>query len=97
MRELRPRAVRPICRFEGVAGEFTQHDFGEVRLHWNGNGQLVRLQFFCSRLKFSRFALVGLVDNQRTETLVRSMADHFEQMGGIPLLTVFDRPSTAAL
>ena len=97
VRELRPRAVRPICRFEGVAGEFTQHDFGQVRLRWRGNGQLAQVQFFCSRLKFSRFALVGLVDNQRTETLVRSMADHFEQMGGIPLLAVFDRPSTAAL
>ena len=29
-RQLRPRAVRPICRFEGVAGGFSQHDFGEV-------------------------------------------------------------------
>lgn len=28
---LRPQAVRPIRRFEGVAGELGQHDFGEVR------------------------------------------------------------------
>ena len=97
VRELRPRAVRPICRFEGVAGEFTQHDFGEVRVRWRGNGQLERVQFFCSRLKFSRYALVAVVDNQRTETLVRSMAEHFQRMGGIPLLAVFDRPTTAAL
>ena len=97
VRQLRPRAVRPICRFEGVAGEFTQHDFGEVRVRWRGTGQLERVQFFCSRLKFSRYALLVLVDNQRTETLVRSMAEHFEQLGGIPLLAVFDRPSTAAL
>ena len=90
VRELRPRAVRPICRFEGVAGEFTQHDFGEVRVRWRGNGQLERVQFFCSRLKYSRFALVVVVDNQRTETLVRSLAEHFERMGGIPLLAVFD-------
>src|SRR6516165_7110447 len=27
---LRPKTVRPIVRFEGLAGEFSQHDFGEV-------------------------------------------------------------------
>lgn len=27
---LRPQAARPIRRFEGVAGELGQHDFGEV-------------------------------------------------------------------
>jgi len=97
VRELRPLAVRPICRFEGVAGEFTQHDFGQVRVRWSGNGRSEQVQFFCSRLKFSRYALLALVDNQRTETLVRSMAEHFERMGGIPLLAVFDRPTTAAL
>lgn len=97
VRELRPRAVRPIRRFEGFAGEFTQHDFGAVRVRWTGSGQFERVQFFGSRLKFSRYGLVALVANQRTETLVRSMADHFEQMGGIPLLAVFDRPTTAAL
>ena len=37
------------------------------------------VQFFSSRLNSSRYSLVGLVDNQRTETLVRSMAGHSEQ------------------
>ena len=97
VRELRPLAVRPICRFEGVAGEFSQHDFGQVRVRWTSTGLLEQVQFFCSRLKFSRHSQLSLVDNQRTETLVRSMAEHFERMGGIPLLAVFDRPTTAAL
>ena len=30
VRELRPERPQPIVRFEGVAGEFAQHDFGEV-------------------------------------------------------------------
>ena len=97
VRELRPRSVRPVARFEGVAGEFTQHDFGQVRLRWDGTGPAERVQFFCSRLKFSRYALVKLVADQRTETLVRAMAEHFEHLGGIPLLAVFDLASTAAL
>ena len=89
--------VRRLARFEGVAGEFTQHNFGEVCLRWGGTGPDERVQFFYSRLKFSRYALIKLVADQRTETLVRSMAEHFEQIGGIPLLAVFARASTAAL
>src|SRR6266581_4281180 len=27
---LRPKTVRPLVRFEGLAGEFSQHDFGHV-------------------------------------------------------------------
>lgn len=37
VRELRRRAVRPICRFEDVAGEFSQHDFGQARARWTGS------------------------------------------------------------
>ena len=36
VRQLRQQAVRPICRFEGLAGEFSQHDFGEVWIEWAG-------------------------------------------------------------
>ena len=30
VKELRPERVRPVFRFEGLAGEFSQHDFGHV-------------------------------------------------------------------
>lgn len=83
----------PIVRFEGLPGEFTQHDFGEVEVSFV-DGTHKRVQFFASRLKYSRFVAVSLVDNQRTETLVRSLVEHFGQFGGVPLLAVFDRPRT---
>lgn len=35
-RTLRVRPVRPIRRFEGLAGEFSPHDFGEVLVEWTG-------------------------------------------------------------
>ena len=35
--------------------------------------------------------------NERVETLVRTLVDHFAAFGGIPLLAVFDRPKTVAL
>jgi hypothetical protein len=78
-----------------LPGEFTQHDFGEVDVSF-ANGQTKRIHFFASRLKFSRWAEVSIVPDQKAETLVRAVVDHFALMGGIPLLAVFDRPRTIA-
>lgn len=94
---VRPReGASPLVRFEGLPGEFSQHDFGEVDVEF-GNGTARRVHFFASRLKYSRWAQVSLVDDERVEALVRSLVDHFAAMGGIPLLAVFDRPKTVAL
>jgi transposase len=92
---IRPKHIRLITRFEGLPGEFTQHDFGEVDVRFL-DGTTKRVHFFGSRLKYSRWVEVSLVPNQQVETLVRTMTDHFEAMGGIPLLAVFDRPTTIA-
>lgn len=94
---IRPRErAQPLVRFEGLPGEFSQHDFGEVDVAF-GNGTGRRVHFFASRLKYSRWAQVSLVDDERVEALVRSLVDHFAAFGGIPLLAVFDRPKTVAL
>ena len=93
---LRPKTVRPIVRFEGLAGEFSQHDFGEVDVRFL-DGTRKRVHFFASRMKYSRWAEVTIVGNEQAETLVRALVDHFASMGGIPLLAVFDRPTTVAL
>ena len=96
MQRLRPHETRPLDRFEGLAGEFSQHDFGEMRVEF-ADGRRERVQLFASRLKYSRFACVTPVPNQKTETLVRAAAQHFARFGGVPLLAVFDRPKTVAL
>jgi transposase len=96
VKELRPERPRPIVRFEGLPGEFSQHDFGEVDVKYL-DGRIERVHFFASRLKYSRWVQVSLVENQQVEALVRAMVDHFTAWGGIPLLAVFDRPKTVAL
>ncbi len=97
IKSLRPeRPKPPIVRFEGIAGEFTQHDFGQVDVKFL-DGTKRRIHFFASRLKYSRWVEVSLVDNERVEALSRTLVEHFERMGGIPLLAVFDRPKTVAL
>lgn len=96
VKELRPERPRPLVRFEGLPGEFTQHDFGQVEVRFL-DGTKRRVHFFASRLKYSRFVGVSLVVDERVESLVRAMVDHFAAMGGVPLLAVFDRPKTVAL
>jgi transposase len=93
---LRPKPARPLVRFEGLPGEFSQHDFGEVEVQFR-NGASRRIHFFASRLKYSRFVRVSLVKDETVESLVRTLAEHLASWGGRPLLCVFDRPKTIAL
>jgi len=39
---------------------------------------------------------VAVVEDQRVESLVRTLLDHFVAFGGVPLCAVFDRPKTVA-
>ena len=54
---LRPKPAKPLVRFEGLPGEFSQHDFGEVVVEFL-NGMCQRIHFFASRLKYSRWVRV---------------------------------------
>jgi transposase len=93
---LRIRTVTPLVRFEGLPGEFSQHDFGEVWVTYQ-DGTATKVHFFASRLKYSRWVEVSLVPDERVETLVRALVEHLAAFGGVPLVTVFDRPKTIAL
>jgi len=93
---LRPRSAKPLVRFAGLAGEFSQHDFGQVKVKFL-DGACRQIHFFASRLKYSRFMRVSLVKDETVESLVRTLAEHLASWGGRPLLCVFDRPKTVAL
>jgi transposase len=93
---LRPKSAKPLVRFEGLAGEFSQHDFGQSEVEFvDGSSQ--RIHFFASRLKYSRLMRVSLVPDEAVESLVRTLAEHLASWGGVPLQCVFDRPKTIAL
>ncbi len=93
---LRPKQVKPLVRFEGLPGEFSQHDFGQVDVEFM-DGSARRIRFFASRLKYSRLIRVSMVRDETVESLVRNLAQHLHSWGGTPLLCVFDRPKTVAL
>jgi transposase len=96
IRRLRPVPVAPLVRFEGVPGEFSQHDFGMVQVRFT-TGVVERVRFFASRLKWSRFVHVTVVPDEREEALVRGLLQAFEAFGGVPLVTVWDNPKTVVL
>jgi transposase len=96
VRELRPKPSTPLVRFEGVAGEFSQHDFGQVEVRYL-DGTHERIHFFASRLKYSRWIDARLVPDEGVESLVRSLLAGFASFGGVPLVAVFDNPKTVVL
>src|ERR1700693_2934665 len=93
---LRPKSAKPLVRFEGLPGEFSQHDFGQIEVEFV-DGSSRRIHFFASRLKYSRLVRVSLVRDEAVESLVRRLAEHLASWGGRTLLCVFDRPKTIAL
>lgn len=95
VKRLRPAKKQvPIVRFEGVPGEFSQHDFGQRRVRYQ-DGRIQVVRFFASRLKYSRYIDVQVVENEQQETVIRALLRAFEHFGGVPLMGVFDNMSSA--
>jgi hypothetical protein len=79
---VRPKEIKPLIRFEGLPGEFSQHDFGEVDVAFL-DGSTRRIHFFASRLKYSRLIRVSVVKDQTVESLVRNLAEHLAYDSGV--------------
>jgi transposase len=93
--DLRPSRQVPMLSFQPLPGEVTQHDFGQVAVRFS-DGANRRIHFFATRLTFSRWAVVSIIPDERVETLIRVLVEHFSRLGGIPLLAVFDRAKVVA-
>ncbi len=94
VRSIRPKkSDAPVVRFEGVAGEFSQHDFGSVAVSYADDTR-EKIHFFASRLKYSRWNHVLIVPNEKVEALIPALLASFESFGGLPLRAVFDNPRT---
>jgi hypothetical protein len=61
------------------------------------SGEEEKIHFFASRLKYSRFAHVEIVPDQKIESLVRGLVRSFGAFKGVPLVCVFDNPKTVVL
>jgi transposase len=95
IRPPRPAPV-PVVRFEGVAGEFAQHDFGQLAVTYT-DGSCEKLTFYAGRLKYSRALHVALVDGENTEAFLRGLEAFARALGGLPLINVIDNTKTAVI
>jgi transposase len=92
---LHEQAVAEVpIRFEGLAGEYLQVDWGEIR-HFPFTQQApVTRYFLACRLKYSRWTWVIFTDNMRQETLFRGLVACFNALGFVPWVLVFDNMKT---
>jgi transposase len=86
----------PIVRFEGVAGEFGQFDFGKLTVCYL-DGREEELTFFAGRLKFSRALHVLLVGGETTEAFLTGLEACGRAWGGLPQRLVPDNTKAAVL
>jgi hypothetical protein len=87
--------VAPLVRFEGGRGVQPARLRADRRaLHRRRAGADSLL---CQPAKWSRFAHVTLVPDEREEALIRALLAAFEAFGGVPLVTVWDNPKTVVL
>jgi transposase len=91
-----PKKRLPIVRFEGVAGEFAQHDFGTLTVAYT-DGSREKLTFYAGRLKYSRAMHVCLVPADSAEGLIRGLEGFAAVMGGLPLFNVVDNTKSAVI
>ncbi len=92
-----PRPIGPpLVRFEGVPGEFAQHDFGQLCVTYT-DGSAETLVFYAGRLKYSRMMHVCLIDHENAEGLIRGMEAFAQAVGGLPLINVVDNTKAAVI
>jgi hypothetical protein len=93
---VRPRRSRPLSQQDKVPGEISRHGFGQIDVRFR-DGEQRTINFFASRLEYSRWVAVSVVDDSSVESCVRALVHHFDAMGGVPLLAAFDRPKPAGV
>ena len=91
-----PAPPLPVVRFEGVAGEFAQHDFGSLRVTYT-DGRHEKLCFDAGRMKYSRALHVQLAAGETAECFLRGLEAFGKAMGGLPQRNVVDNMKAAVL
>ncbi|MCL4508572.1 MAG: IS21 family transposase [Chloroflexi bacterium] len=83
--------------FEGLAGEYLQVDWGEVR-HFPFTQQKPATRYFLAcRLKYSRWTFVRWTTRMDQETLIRLLVECFLTLGFVPWVLVFDNMKTVTI
>jgi transposase len=96
-RERALAAADAAVRFEGLAGEYLQVDWGEGRhFPFTQQAPATRCLLAC-RLKYSRWSWTRWTRRMDPETLIRGLVDCFLALGFVPWVLVFDNMKTVTL
>jgi transposase len=93
--KVRPEVTGAAPAVGEVAGDASQHGFGEVDVRFATGVE--RVFFFVSQLSYSRWSETTLVRDRGIESLLRALVQHFARIGGVPLVAVFDRHNASAI
>jgi transposase len=89
------RAQREVpIRFEGLAGEYLQVDWGEIRRFPFTQQPSATRYFLACRLKYSRWSWITWTGDMRQETLLRGLIACFLALSFVPWVLVFDNMKT---
>ena len=94
---LRPaaRGKRPVQRYETIAGEQLQFDWGEFT--YEENGTMHKLYGLVAILSYSRMRYVTFTKRADAPTLIRSLMAACEYFGGLPKSLLTDRMKSVLL
>lgn len=92
---IRPKRGRPLGTSDRIPGEIVRHGFGQVDVRVGDHTRAVG--FVLSRLEYSQWATVSVVPDLAMETGFRAMVQHYQRMGGLPFLAIFDRAKPFAI
>ncbi len=93
---LRSQLTRSIRRVGDLPGDLSYHGFGEMDVRFSGEAPRT-VTFFVSQLSYSRWSEATIVRDRGMESLLRALVDHFERIGGVPLVATFDRHNASAI
>jgi hypothetical protein len=78
-----------------LPGERSHHGIGEADVSL-ASGERLRARFFASRLAYSGWLAVSLIEDHGAEPVARALVDHFAAMGGVPFVARFEQPKPVA-
>lgn len=88
MARLRHRPPEVFVPLQFSPGESAEADFGEAEIVLNGTR--VKIDFFCTRLRYSHMPFVVAFPHHRQEALLEGIRRALEFYGGVPQRLTFD-------
>jgi hypothetical protein len=93
---VRAEIVRSTGAVGSLPGDGSLHGIGAIDVRF-GSGGREQVLFLVSQLTYSRWSEVSVILDRGIESLLRGLVNHFESIGGVPLIVTLDRENADAV